>query len=174
MEDDLPLPSLPDWNATEPVSPSRPKKRVRLSSPVYSSDPAMFSSDDDPSLDNYTNERQKRKFKGPWYEQKEASEHNLYDSQHNIVQKKSKRTFERQYDSGVFLGSDMTDMDEAFEEVSITARALPTRSLPKSSASKMASPTAESLARQQIDHCVENGIELIDLSYVLSTLYRHH
>jgi hypothetical protein len=166
-DDDVSLPPLPKWNSTEPISPSRPKKRVRLSSPIHSSDPAIFSSDDDPSIDNYTNERQKKQYRGPWYQQEEALDHSIPVAQDHNVLKKSKRTFERQYDSGVFLGSDSTDMDEnidGLEDVSLAAATLPIRLTQNSISSKP--PPTEASARQQIDHCVENGIELIDLSYV--------
>ncbi len=75
-----------------------------------SSDPAVFSSDDDPALDNYAQGRRKKKlYVGAWYAQQPAtagapsSDLSQHQPGHH-----SKRTLERQLDSGVWMGSDGT------------------------------------------------------------------
>ncbi|CZR58639.1 uncharacterized protein PAC_08531 [Phialocephala subalpina] len=163
MADELPLPRLRWDPVTESFSKNAAGKRVR-SSPPASSDPALFSSDDDPSADNYTQERRKKKFRGPWYHQRPASEESSQESQEHAPEKKSRRTFERQFDSGVFMGSDGTDVDEVLEELeSRNAMALPVRhSRGTQSARRL--PTPEELVQGQIQRCLEEGNESIDLS----------
>jgi hypothetical protein len=163
MVDDLPLPRLAWDPNTESFSKTR--KRVRLSSPPISSDPAIFSSDDDPSADNYhTQERRKKKFRGPWYRQRPAPDEGSQDSLEES--KRSKRKLERQFDSGVFMGSDGTDIDESTEEL-VSGDSGPT-SLPlrQPRVIEKAVTTPEELARSQIQRCLEDGDESIDLSYV--------
>lgn len=167
MADDLPLPRL-RWNpVTESFSKNAAGKRVRSSPPV-SSDPALFSSDDDPSADNYTQERKKKKFRGPWYRQRPASDEGPQESQEHVPEKKSRRAFERQFDSGVFMGSDGTDLDEVLEE--LESRNASTLPLPlrhsRGTQSTRPLPTPEELVQGQIQRCLEEGNENIDLSYV--------
>ncbi|KAH8601798.1 hypothetical protein B0O99DRAFT_588976 [Bisporella sp. PMI_857] len=160
MEDDsYPLPKLTWHPSTESFSHDRPSKRVRLSPPL-SSDPVLFSSDDDPSIDNYVGPgRRKRQFRGPWYQQKECGSQ-------NVQVRNSRRKFERQYDSGVFLGSDCTDTEDAVEDdgqwrnpLGLSARQWNSRQpIVKQEA------TPEVLARKYIDICLEEGLEIIDLS----------
>lgn len=162
-------PSLPRliWNPdTESISNNRPHKRARLSSPpVFSSDPAVFSSDDDPSADNYTQGRRKQKYRGPWFRQQLASD--SQESQEHESPKKGKRTFERQFDSGVWLGSDGTDVDEATEVLeSINGTwNLSARQSRATQTLKGSPPSPEELACGQIQLCLEEGNECIDLSY---------
>lgn len=168
MAEDLDLPNLGQCAVSSPVSPSRPRKRVRLSSPVFSSDPPLFSSDDDPSLDNYTHGRQKKQYRGPWFRQEPAPEYtsqkfHFYLSSDRDRTYKGKRVFERQYDSGVFLGSDCTDMDDSINGIQEASLSTPLPlSQPRST--QNSEPTAEELARKQIENCIEHGIENIDLS----------
>jgi hypothetical protein len=161
MADDPPLPRLA-WDSTA-GSVSSNKKRVRGSSPPISSDPVLFSSDDDPSADNYTQERRKKKYRGPWYNQRPASD----TSGEHDSRRKTKRYFERQFDSGVFMGSDGTDIDEEsvqFEPEGRHALLSPRQS----SAARIVTPlpSAEDLASRLIQQCLEYGTESIDLSYV--------
>ena len=112
MEDEPTLPRLTSWKASDHLPNHPPKKRARLteSSPPLSSDP-IFSSDDDPSADNYVQGRRKKQYRGPWYKQ-EAEDESEIDNTYTS-QKKS-RTLKRQLDSGIWMGSDGTDAD--FEE----------------------------------------------------------
>lgn len=170
MADEPTLPKL-GWNpVTESFSNSRRRKRV-LSSPPVSSDPAIFSSDDDPSADNYTQERRKKKYRGPWYQQQLASDSGSLDQNENDQHMKGKRarTFERQYDSGIFMGSDGTDIDEVMENLPTTrgsALSLRPGGLSRSAQTDRPIPSPEELARGQIDRCLEEGEESIDLSWV--------
>jgi hypothetical protein len=122
--------------------------------------------DDDPSVDNYTRTRRKRQFRGPWFQQQSTFQG---AGMSKLGTPKKKRTFERHYDSGVFLGSDESDhvdMDEAAEElesVTVTARQ-PTRQWFSNQPTEKDEPSAEALVRQQIERCLENGNESIDLA----------
>jgi hypothetical protein len=162
MAEDSTLPGLTWDPVTDSILNNRPRKRARFS-PVASSDPPIFSSDDDPSADNYTQDRRKKIFRGPWYRNQA-----IFDAElSNPGPKKSKRTFERQYDSGVWLGSDGTDVDEAIETlegVSCEAAKLPFRSSEDAFPRRNLTPTPEELAQKQIDLCLETGNETIDLS----------
>ena len=165
MADEPSLPRLA-WNpATESFSTDSSRKRVRLSPPI-SSDPPIFSSDDDPSSENYTHGRRKQTYKGPWYSQQRASDQDSQETRENS--KKSKRVFERQFDSGVWLGSDGTDVDEAmegFQSINNESLNLPVRQ--SSAPQTKDEPTSpEALVRDQIELCLEEGNETIDLSYI--------
>lgn len=166
-------PTLPklSWDPRTESFSNRTRKRVR-SSPPPSSDPAIFSSDDDPSADNYTQERRKRKYRGPWYHQRPASDAGTLEEP-ELDRRKGKRTFERQYDSGVFMGSDgMSDIDELMENAeSFNSSPLPLRQprlvqlqRPVQSAQEL----AEESARGRIERCLEEGRESVDISHVLS------
>jgi hypothetical protein len=166
MADELSLPRLAWDPAAKSISNDRPRKRVRLSSPPISSDSALFSSDDDPSSENYTPGRRKQKYRGPWYSQQPASDHDSQESQAHEHPKKGKRSFERQFDSGVWLGSDGTDSDETIESVQFINETwrLPVRPS-RSTQTKDEPPSPEQLARSQVELCLEEGNESIDLSY---------
>lgn len=176
MEDDLPQLPRTKSNAyanveSLPIHPT--KKRVRHTSfTALSSDPALFSSDDDPSADNYLRVRRKKQFRGPWYSQVPASEgnsqENLQENQDggNGIGKKQDRKFERKYDSGVFMGSDGTDLDEVLDVIERkNISILPVREMwnaPKVPSIERA--REERWAEEQIHKCLEDGDESIDLS----------
>ncbi|XMA15157.1 hypothetical protein WAI453_007948 [Rhynchosporium graminicola] len=161
MSEDLPLPRL-TWNpSTETFSKDAPRKRVRSSPPV-SSDP-IFSGDEDPSADNYTQHdvRRKRKYRGPWYRQRPEPDSELNDS--DQLPQRKKRPFERQFDSGIFMGSDGTDIGEEMEDAGAgNGPALSLRLERDLKTEERLSP--EDMARKQIELCLEEGNEIIDLS----------
>ena len=161
----------------------RPTKRARLhdTSPAASSDPPLFSSDDDPSADNYSNpkRRQKMKYRGPWFKQEPDSA----SSSSQPGERKAKRTFERQFDSAVWLGSDGTDGtddDTDYEFLKnapvppFLAKGLPMAMRPSPLRTRIISsrkyPSQEDVARQQIEKCLDDGVEDIDLSYAIRTI----
>ncbi len=170
MADEPVLPNLPLAPTDDSfVSNPRPQKRVRLhsTSPPISSDPPFFSSDDDPSAENYSgaNRRQKRKFRGPWYDQE------LEDS----GDRKPKRTLQRQFDSAVWLGSDSTEEDDDAEFSTHVHTPDPFNEPPiviprvgeisrRVAHRTRADPTPEELAEKEIGLCLEAGREDIDLS----------
>ncbi|PBP24399.1 leucine Rich Repeat family protein [Diplocarpon rosae] len=165
MADDLPLPRLA-WNAaTESFSQNTARKRIRLSSPPASSDPAIFSSDDDPSAENYTTQerRGKRKYRGPWYMQRPAEPEAETQESIKAEARKTKRPFERQFDSGVFMGSDGTDMDDEIE-VSNAAISLSLPQIQPQALQIARQSDPENAARRHIELCLEEGTESIDLS----------
>lgn len=142
------------------------RKRARLGSsspPAFSSDP-IFSSDDDPSADNYTSGRQKKRYRGPWFRQEPAD-----DASTTATSQKGKRKLVRQLDSGVFMGSDGTDISESFESQNPPSPIKIPQNTPllRSFLSETRpNPTPEELAQQKIELCLETGEETIDLSYV--------
>lgn len=125
----LPLPGV-SWDENTQSFSNNPKKRGRgnrKSSPYTgpggpssggahnSSDPAVFSSDDDPALDNYVGEgRRKKRYVGSWFQQQPAvpSSDSAFGGPDDdvITQPKGPQrrtgTLARKLDSGVFLGSD--------------------------------------------------------------------
>jgi hypothetical protein len=127
-------------------------------------------------LDKYTRGRQKKQYRGPWFRQEPASDNSSPEFTFNLNSErdgtqKGKRVFERQYDSGVFLGSDYTDMDDSingFQDASITGSLPPSQ--PRST--QTSEPTVEELAQKQIENCIEHGIESIDL-YIHTVLEDH-
>lgn len=167
MADEPGLPRL-TWNPiTEAFTNNLSRKRVRLSDPI-SSDPALFSSDDDPSADNYTGERRKTKYRGPWFCQQPASD-SVSESPENILPTKRKRKLERQFDSGVWLGSDGTDLEDIIEEVTsseVPGDRLRLGPFRGKQALKEEIPSPEELALRQIELCLDEGQETIDLSSV--------
>jgi len=154
MDEELSLPPLNPHSQNDSF-PFSIRKRARLSSPSLSlsSDPPIFSSDDDPSVDNYTNVRRKKIYRGPWYRQE------LVDGK-----EKSKRTLQRQIDSGVWMGSDGTDIGDAveprLEETTRSRFGGPSRRLEPENPVE-SSP--EELAEKHIERCLDNGEESIGL-----------
>lgn len=147
MSEEPSLPPLPvSWDEqSETFRNSR--KRVRHPHPGHaptlkynSSDPAIFSSDDDPALDNYVEGRRKKRYVGTWF-------------QHPSELHVPKRRQWRQADSGVFLGSDGDDSDDLMPE---PKPRLPVRS-PLRRVSK-----AEHLARDKVRACLDQGKETVD------------
>ncbi|TFB01305.1 hypothetical protein CCMA1212_006759 [Trichoderma ghanense] len=126
-----------------------------------SSDPAVFSSDDDPGLDNYVEGRRKKRYVGSWFQQHLDSVDSSFDNGAGRVSTvPTKRSLKRDLDSGVFLGSDTTDGEDFIE--GLEAPALPRlpqiapRTVPRLS-------QPEIVARQKIQECIDRGNEMVDL-----------
>ncbi|KAF4587353.1 Leucine Rich Repeat domain protein [Ophiocordyceps camponoti-floridani] len=151
MAEEPSLPQLPDSGT------SNSRKRGHVSSlhvSDASSDPALFSSDDDPGLDNYVEGRRKRRYLGSWFHQRPVSP----DSTVDIIKMPppARRALTRHPDSGVFLGSDGSDSSDLPDFQCIPPRArlpLPARKISQ----------AEELAREKIRACVESGTQDVDL-----------
>lgn len=81
------------------------RKRARLEDDVKtSSDPAIFSSDDHaPTAEDYNSKRRKQKWSGTWWGEKSSglAASGMSDG--------GKRKFTRNFDSGVWMGSEGTD-----------------------------------------------------------------
>ena len=102
MEPEIDLPPVATSQNDLPSNPHHKRKRPRLEYDLTSSsDPALFSSDDyNPSAENYESKRRKQKWRGTWWGEKYAS---CYSSA------TAKREFTRNFDSGVWMGSDGTE-----------------------------------------------------------------
>lgn len=165
MAEEPTLPILPavSWDERSQSFSQSSRKRTKLSGPgngasstCNSSDPAIFSSDDDPGIDNYVAGRRKRKYVGSWYQQQPTSSDSTF-SEVRILPK-PKRSFKRQLDSGVYLGSDTTDSDGLME---------PPPPPDRPGVIRLEKPVAriseaERAAREKVNVCVENGEEMID------------
>jgi hypothetical protein len=159
--DEPSLPGLPgvSWDEQSQTFSNNPRKRrqAQQSNLAYnSSDPAVFSSDDDPALDNYVEGRRKRRYVGTWYQQDPASSDSGFGEPSARPATKTKRTLARQLDSGVFLGSDSTDSDDLMECPEVPSRPrLAQLVVPRIS-------DAEQLLRTKIRSCMDSGEETID------------
>ena len=167
MSDEPSLPRLSGvlWDERSQSFSNNPRKRVRPQRPknaagssFTSSDPAVFSSDDDPGLDNYVEGRRKKRYVGSWFQQQPASSDSTLGESQPLP--KGKRTLARQFDSGVFLGSDGTDSDSIAESLEISLRPrlpqLVGRLVPRFS-------KAEHAARERIQACLDKGDEAVML-----------
>lgn len=171
MAEEPSLPALPavSWNEQSQTFAKGSRKRHRPVHPntgttapgLYnSSDPAVFSSDDDPGLDNYVSGRRKRKYLGSWYQQFPTSSDSTFSEAQQQVLPRPKRTLRRQLDSGVFLGSDgTTDNESVPEMIDLPIHTkFPRIERPPV---PMFSET-EHLAQEKIRECLEQGNESID------------
>ncbi|KAG6001915.1 hypothetical protein E4U43_001213 [Claviceps pusilla] len=164
MAEEPSLPRLPavSWNEHSQTFSNNPRKRARYphSGGLYnSSDPAVFSSDDDPGLDNYVEGRKKKRYVGTWFQQHPTSSDSTFSEALTLPQPKRERKLVRQLDSGVYLGSDGSD-DLCTEELEVAVR-------PKwpQLDQRPPAPTlsrAELLAREKIQVCLEQGDETVD------------
>ncbi|KAM7209742.1 CCR4-NOT transcription complex subunit 6-like-B [Naviculisporaceae sp. PSN 640] len=178
MAEEPTLPQLPPPRSRAPPSFAEGRKRARgtnapssLSSST-SSDPAVFSSDDDPALDNYVHGRRKKRYVGTWFDQQPASSDSadsaIGDDMRRPMPKPPKRQFRRQLDSGVFLGMDgSTDTDESVDleprpsKLPLGAPSSPPVPL-QFAVRRRISPEEQKL-RDIVNSCVEEGKEEIDL-----------
>ncbi|KAL8765376.1 MAG: hypothetical protein Q9209_007524 [Squamulea sp. 1 TL-2023] len=174
-DDDL-LPRVP--YKTAPPLPNSRKRIFEDEGIGNSSDTPLFSSDDYPaSAENYLEYHHKRQRKGPWWG-------GQFETQEPIIRKKSKRDFRRNFDSGVWMGSD-PDIEDGIEDLIVddqpesgTLSALE-RTLMEDPenfngpvfpywdaqpASEKAFWRVQKAAVKQVDKCVDRGEETVDLS----------
>ena len=108
MDEDIDLPQVPlprvEASQEQLHTSGTRRKRPRLEDDedttrfTLSSDPALFSSDDHSSgIENYAAKRRKQQWEGTWW------------GEGRDVAPKRKRSFKRNLDSGIFLGSESTD-----------------------------------------------------------------
>lgn len=145
-EEEPTLPPMPLGNWNTPYA----KRKRSTASHLFSdsSDVPVFSSDDDPAAENYAQGRRpKKRFAGPWFTQDQQPASS------------SKRTLQRQIDSGVFMGSD-TSIDDILDDIP----APPTSRLPELIQPPTKPPPPEAVARARIQSCMDNAVETIDLS----------
>ena len=160
------LPKLPSisWDEKSQSFSHNPRKRVRPEESkdapplnYNSSDPAIFSSDDDPALDNYVEGRRKKRYVGSWFHQHPTSSDSTFSETIHVP--KQRRKWTRQPDSGVYLGSDGNESDDMLDGIEI-----PTRSkLPQLNKSPLRPVSrVEQTAREKIRTCLEQGDETVD------------
>lgn len=175
MSDEPTLPQLPavSWDERTQSINTRARKRARLDQsagpPMFatSSDPAFFSSDDDPTVENYTSGRRKKRLVGSWYEQQPVPSSDLFSGDEAIPQPRPNPKFARHFDSGVYMteaGDDYPCDDDATslpEDPPYPPKArLP--QLSRGAAPKLTE--SEATVRRVIQLCINEGDEVIDIS----------
>ncbi|KAK4200581.1 hypothetical protein QBC40DRAFT_200051 [Triangularia verruculosa] len=149
-----------------------------------SSDPAVFSSDDDPALEAYENTRRhKRRYVGTWYDQHLALSSDSAMGDHSsspavgsspVVYRPfrrgkggvrpQKREF-RKLDSGVYMGGqDSTDTEGDIPSPYTPKYFASPALLRVSPRSRPQISEAETIARERIKECVENGNPMVELN----------
>lgn len=131
MELEIDLPAIPSSlrdSSPELIDVQHSRKRSRLEYDLKtSSDPALFSSDDHaPTAENYASERSKKKWRGTWWGEK-------VKDRASSTSNGEKRKFTRNFDSGVWMGSEGTDAsldDELLEELRSNDRPIVTLNIP--------------------------------------------
>ncbi|KAK3898504.1 CCR4-NOT transcription complex subunit 6-like-B [Staphylotrichum tortipilum] len=181
MADEPTLPTLPA-RRSEPSFPTKRLKRSRV--PDYSStssDPAFFSSDDDPALDNYqAHARRKKRYVGAWFDQQPASSDSALGDddtpisypaprRNQVPDHPQKREFKRQLDSGVWMDTDAcpTDMDDMIDLEPRSPRfRLPQPAMPSPLPAPSRKPNSlwDFNVQEVIRNCVDNGLERVDLT----------
>jgi hypothetical protein len=191
--DDVDLPPIP--SSTRQTTPSRPRPTTLLTrkrthpsyddDPATSSDPALFSSDDHaPDAENYASgKRKKYTYRGSWW-----------DHQRVNTTKSKKREFRRNFDSGVFMGSETSDEGLSSDSFGLEDELLRDQGQMKRGSrpsplftieSVETTPKAKTVSRPAlsamssehdavcriVSHALDNGKEDIDLSYVSPRYY---
>ncbi|KAI0476044.1 hypothetical protein GGR56DRAFT_448967 [Xylariaceae sp. FL0804] len=167
MADEPALPSLPavSWDShSRSFANTRKRSHDRaIALCNNSSDPAVFSSDDDPHVENYANGRhRKKRYIGSWFQQQPASSDSTF-SDGRLPPPKAKRTFERQVDSGVWMGSDSSVDFDGDSVVELSQPAEPRLPQLRHGRTQRVSP-AEEIVRRKIQAAMDDGNESIDLS----------
>jgi hypothetical protein len=173
MADEPTLPKLPKltWDEETQSFSNNPRKRLRarsqsgkVSTPIStSSDPAIFSSDDDPSLENYSRSRRKKRYVGSWYQQHPTSSDSAIGEESRRILPKGKRTFQRNFDSGVWMSSDGTDGSDDTEELYMPKSSIEQHSVHQLAIKSSDVSEAEQRAQQIIRRCLDHSVEDINL-----------
>ncbi|OTB00017.1 hypothetical protein M426DRAFT_15907 [Hypoxylon sp. CI-4A] len=173
MDEEPTLPKLPSvsWDQ-ETQSFANTRKRARDQSlpppPIFtnSSDPAIFSSDDDPQLENYTQGRhRKKRYVGSWFQQHPASSDSTFsEAPQPLPKAKSQRTFKRQFDSGVWMGSDISIDTEDDQDQDIKTPAESKLPQLRHARPVMSIPPGEAVAREVVGKAIYDGTPTVDLS----------
>lgn len=174
MAEEPTLPRLPavSWDQQTQTISTRTRKRARLDGPgapplaTTSSDPAFFSSDDDPSIENYTRVRRKKRLVGSWYEQQPAASSDSCFGEDALPPPKPNRKFVRHFDSGVWMAEASDDTPSEAEVLTLVNHEVPPKArlpqLVRQIGPKLSE--AETIARKTIQTCIDEGVEIIDLS----------
>lgn len=142
-----------------------------------SSDLGIFSSDDDPALDNYFQARQKKRYVGTWFDHR----HLASDPASAEVEAHDDEAEEKEVDDLSVVVE--REEDDTLQEVSLEEgcfyreRSLSDEAqldgVPKSVSSRKATSAEAALKEADLKHEIEchidDGNEMIDLSYVVFT-----
>ena len=172
MAEEPTLPVLP--GPLKPIFGDARKRKTYAASALFSnsSDPAVFSSDDDPALDNYVHGRRKKRYVGTWFDQHPASSDSVDSAMGDDMtpprKRPRQRQFRRQLDSGVWMppqGGASTDTDDCMDLEPPTPKlAL----LPSSAPVPGPRYSPEEISAQNaIQNCIDNGVEEVDLRWVV-------
>ncbi|KAK3987433.1 hypothetical protein QBC44DRAFT_271076 [Cladorrhinum sp. PSN332] len=176
MADEPTLPALPKLRHHPFSEEGRKRPRAEHAPPSQlstSSDPAFFSSDDDPALDNYEEHgRRKKRYVGTWFNQQPAfSSDSFMDEEmtneppvrlHSALAKRAKREF-RKLDSGIYM-SQSEDSFDASDDNDKRAPPKPAFSYTRLQPRPQSIAVGEKIARERINDCIERGRESVDLS----------
>lgn len=173
MAEEPTLPSLPkvSWDSHSQTFVNTRKRNRDGATPqplsFNSSDPAVFSSDDDPHVDNYTNGRhRKKRYFGTWFQQMPASSDSIFGEAPG-PRPKPNRTLERQLDSGVWMGSDESvDQDEDDEFTMDMEQPLKSKlpQLQNRYAIPSIAPEELMVVRDKIEAAIEDGNPIVELT----------
>ncbi|KAF2842758.1 hypothetical protein M501DRAFT_1012156 [Patellaria atrata CBS 101060] len=154
------LPSLPEVPLTLRKKRSRPIDDYDI---LLTSDPPLFSSDDNPldaSVDDYREGgKRKKQYHGVWWHQNQRP--GVLASGTDFSAPKS--VFSRNMDSGVWMGSDCTE-DDITPEVVQGDVSTPTTSFRRHLATLAEQRSQEEACVQKIHKLLEQGMETVDLS----------
>lgn len=167
MAEEPTLPTLPKISGHSHQKRNRYGDLTALPSFSNSSDPAIFSSDDDPHIDNYANGRhRKKRYVGSWFQQMPASSDSTF-SEDRAPPPKPKREFGRNFDSGVWMGS-----DEPVDPDDLGVESSPEPKFPQLKKRRCAPSIApeELTVYNIIDNAIEDGNPHVDLSCVTNPL----
>lgn len=158
-----PMPPAAKEEGAAPVSYAKRKRSVISHLFSDSSDVPVFSSDDDPAVENYTEGRRvKKRFAGPWFSQEQQT------APSPSVSTSKKRTLQRQVDSGVFMGSDAS-IDDILEHIPAPSTSRLPELIPAPAKLSLPIQPAQSFhpevsARSKVQWCIDSGDETVDLS----------
>ena len=123
-----------------------------------SSDPPLFSSDPpDPSIESYVQKPRKRQYHGTWWGQRAKRPHLM-------SREPSTRTFARNLDSGVWMGSDSSD--DTLPDAGTNGHAPQAISLQLSRRRQPSLTRTELHAFRVVQDSVDRDKEYVDLSSV--------
>lgn len=173
------MPKLPASTGTVKGRKRAFQLNTTFTEPVYSSDLGVFSSDDDPGLDNYAHGRHKRRYHGAWYDHSHVKSQTVDEDTDQVTPRKAIRNdvYSTPNDHSSVppsSGSTWTTWSHTSPPSSQKTTSLPAwAQMSPSSSQRAALPIPATISKQitriqdviqQIDDCIDNGKDTIDLS----------
>lgn len=109
---------------------------------------------------------------GTWFDQKQVLSSDSIDSAFGEetprpLPKPRQRQYKRQLDSGVWMGQgDATDTDDGVDLGPLVPKLPLKQPMAPPPARRLSYSTAEFAAQARIQHCIDEGQEVVDLQYV--------